>query len=345
MPRRTSAFKDTAIIMSSAPRTLGVSGRVSAPVGYGLAPPVSNIASVARGLKTRRTRGAKQRPRSLSAVGVTTPPDVLVSLRDTCGADAAGGRRLLRHGRGHSDTALSRHLSGTGTAAAAAAVSREGDAATRHAQARRPRAAARHPRSRGETPPGRLYQNPACARCAGGNRQVSAGCASPRSWTHPQRAPPHHRGETSKRVRCTKGTTTLSLESLSVWPDESDRPRAAIPHGGRPPSRPTSRPHRRFSTQTECRPCRERRATRPDPWMVSGGCRHPTRRRPHRSRPTAEPGGPRISARRVLKLIRQWLNAGVVEQGRSPLTEVGSPPGGGISPVLANGEYGLAPVG
>jgi hypothetical protein len=52
------------------------------------------------------------------------------------------------------------------------------------------------------------------------------------------------------------------------------------------------RPHRRFSTQTECRPSRERHATRPDPRMVSGGCRHPTRRRPHRSRPTAEPGGP-----------------------------------------------------
>jgi RNA-directed DNA polymerase len=36
----------------------------------------------------------------------------------------------------------------------------------------------------------------------------------------------------------------------------------------------------------------------------------------------------RISARRVLKLIRQWLKAGVVEQGQWQPTEVGSPPGG-----------------
>ena len=44
----------------------------------------------------------------------------------------------------------------------------------------------------------------------------------------------------------------------------------------------------------------------------------------------------RISDRRVLKLIRQWLKGGVVEEGRWQPTEIGSPQGGVISPLLAN---------
>lgn len=44
----------------------------------------------------------------------------------------------------------------------------------------------------------------------------------------------------------------------------------------------------------------------------------------------------RISDRRVLKRIRQWLTGGVVEAGRWQPTPMGSPQGGVISPLLAN---------
>jgi hypothetical protein len=44
----------------------------------------------------------------------------------------------------------------------------------------------------------------------------------------------------------------------------------------------------------------------------------------------------RIADRRVVHLIQKWLNAGVLEDGEWRPSEIGTPQGGGISPLLAN---------
>ena len=44
----------------------------------------------------------------------------------------------------------------------------------------------------------------------------------------------------------------------------------------------------------------------------------------------------RINDRRVLKMIRQWLKAGIMSDGKYEESEIGSPQGGVISPLLAN---------
>ena len=44
----------------------------------------------------------------------------------------------------------------------------------------------------------------------------------------------------------------------------------------------------------------------------------------------------RIADRRVVRLIQKWLTAGVLEDGEKKRSEMGTPQGGGVSPLLAN---------
>ena len=44
----------------------------------------------------------------------------------------------------------------------------------------------------------------------------------------------------------------------------------------------------------------------------------------------------RIGDRRIIRLIRKWLKAGVMEDGVTSATVVGTPQGAVVSPVLSN---------
>ena len=44
----------------------------------------------------------------------------------------------------------------------------------------------------------------------------------------------------------------------------------------------------------------------------------------------------RIGDRRIVRLIQKWLSAGVMEDGAWTASEVGTPQGASISPLLAN---------
>lgn len=44
----------------------------------------------------------------------------------------------------------------------------------------------------------------------------------------------------------------------------------------------------------------------------------------------------RINDRRILKLTRKWLQAGIMEEGNVRRSDLGTPQGGVISPLLAN---------
>src|SRR6266571_1104594 len=44
----------------------------------------------------------------------------------------------------------------------------------------------------------------------------------------------------------------------------------------------------------------------------------------------------RIADRRVIRLIQKWLNAGVLEDGKRMVSEIGTVQGGSVSPLLAN---------
>ncbi len=52
----------------------------------------------------------------------------------------------------------------------------------------------------------------------------------------------------------------------------------------------------------------------------------------------------RVADRRILRLVQQWLEAGVIEDGQWTKTEDGTPQGAVASPLLANEFLHLGPI-
>src|SRR4029453_11472975 len=73
----------------------------------------------------------------------------------------------------------------------------------------------------------------------------------------------------------------------------------------------------------------------PEPTLVAGQPQ-PLILRPRQPSMGASPGCGRVADKRVLKLIRAFLNAGLMEDGLVRPLDEGTPQGGPLSPLLSN---------
>src|SRR5580693_6450726 len=133
-----------------------------------------------------------------------------------------------------------------------------------------------------------------------------------------------------------RSPTSSSTGSSASW--KSSAPRCEQARTGQPrccagtSRRPTERSGRWASRRSGTGWCRWLRS-----WCWSRSSRRTFVRPPTASGPgAARRRRWRPSASRVLKLLRQWLQAGVVEDGLERAMLSGTPQGGVISPLLSN---------